>query len=214
MRLTWWIGHSGTSAVIAAQLGLAMMPLWSAMRRGIDLRHHQRHALGSMRKADELSTTTAPAFTAIGRDTVLEMPPPAENSAMSTPLKASSVSSSISQLLAAEGLLSCRPSARRPAASAMPAGKPRLSMQPTNSGPRRRWRRRWLQCLFFISFFLQQANKKAPSFRAGLGSRRCRLLKRARSPGPAGLGLGRLVAWSSCSWRRTYEGRSALRQRL
>ena len=32
MRFFWWIGHSGTSAVIAAQFGLAMMPLWSRMR--------------------------------------------------------------------------------------------------------------------------------------------------------------------------------------
>ena len=39
-----------------------------------------------MRKAEELSTTTAPAFTAMGAN-FLEMPPPAENSAMSTPAK-------------------------------------------------------------------------------------------------------------------------------
>src|SRR5229473_2762101 len=49
---------------------------------------------GSMRKADELSTTTAPAFTAMGVN-FLEMPPPAENSAISTPSNEFSESSSI-----------------------------------------------------------------------------------------------------------------------
>ena len=49
---------------------------------------------GSMRKAEELSTTTAPAFTAIGAN-FLEMPLPAENSAISTPLNERSVSSSM-----------------------------------------------------------------------------------------------------------------------
>ena len=43
MRFCWWIGHSGTSAVIAAQFGLAMMPLWSRMRLRVDLGDHQRH---------------------------------------------------------------------------------------------------------------------------------------------------------------------------
>ena len=45
-----------------------------------------------MRKADELSTTTAPAFTAAGAN-FFDMPLPAENSAISTPSKLFSVSS-------------------------------------------------------------------------------------------------------------------------
>jgi hypothetical protein len=31
MRLCWWIGHSGVMAMIAAQLGLATIPLWLAI---------------------------------------------------------------------------------------------------------------------------------------------------------------------------------------
>src|SRR3954471_20553008 len=45
-----------------------------------------------MRKAEELSTTTAPAFTATGAKR-FDCAPPAENSAMSTPFRLSSVSS-------------------------------------------------------------------------------------------------------------------------
>src|SRR5690606_1746680 len=47
----------------------------------------------SMRKALELSTTTAPALTAAGANSLLREPP-AENSAMSTPSKLFSVNSS------------------------------------------------------------------------------------------------------------------------
>ena len=46
----------------------------------------------SMRNAEELSTTTAPAFTATGAKR-FDCAPPAENSAMSTPFRLSSVSS-------------------------------------------------------------------------------------------------------------------------
>ncbi len=38
-----WIGQSGMPTVMATQLGLAMMPVMPGERRGIDLRHHQRH---------------------------------------------------------------------------------------------------------------------------------------------------------------------------
>ena len=65
MRLLWWIGHSGTSAVMAAQFGLAMMPLWSRMRFAL-ISGITSGTFGSIRKAEELSTTTAPALTAIG----------------------------------------------------------------------------------------------------------------------------------------------------
>ncbi len=93
MRFALWIGHSGTSAVIAAQFGLAMMPLCSLTRRPL-ISGITSGTPSAMRKADELSTTTAPALTAIGAN-FLEMPPPAENSAMSTPANDVSVSSSM-----------------------------------------------------------------------------------------------------------------------
>ena len=93
MRFCRWIGHSGTSAVIAEQFGLAMMPLWSRMRPAL-ISGITSGTFGSIRKAEELSTTTAPALTAAGAN-FREMPPPAENSAMSTPSNDFSVSSSI-----------------------------------------------------------------------------------------------------------------------
>ena len=67
MRFCWWIGHSGTSAVIAAQLGTAMMPWCSLMRRAL-ISGMTSGTSAAMRNADELSTTTAPALTAIGRE--------------------------------------------------------------------------------------------------------------------------------------------------
>ena len=93
MRFCLWIGHSGTSAVIAAQFGTAMMPLWSRMRFAL-ISGITSGTFGSMRKAEELSMTTAPAFTADGEN-FFEMPLPAENNAMSTPSKESAVSSSM-----------------------------------------------------------------------------------------------------------------------
>ena len=132
MRLLWWIGHSGTSAVMAAQFGLAMMPLWSRMRFAL-ISGITSGTFGSMRKAEELSTTTAPALTAIGAN-FLEMLLPAENSAMSTPSKARSVSSSMTTscprndtVLPAERALA--------SALSLPTRKPRLSMVAMNSAP-------------------------------------------------------------------------------
>jgi hypothetical protein len=86
--------------VIAAQFGLAMMPLCSRIRRAL-ISGITSGTLGSIRKAEELSTTTAPALTATGAN-LREMPPPAENSAMSTPSKARSVSFLDHDRLAAE----------------------------------------------------------------------------------------------------------------
>src|SRR5580698_1383495 len=96
MRFCRWIGHSGISAVIAEQLGTAMIPLCSAIRRPL-ISGIASGTLGSMRYAEELSMTTAPAFTAIGEN-LRETPLPAENRAISTPLKESSRSSSISMV--------------------------------------------------------------------------------------------------------------------
>ncbi len=100
MRLALWIGHSGTSAVIAEQFGTAMMPLCSRMRPAL-ISGITSGTFGSMRKAEELSITTAPALTAAGEN-FRDVPPPAENSAMSTPSNDFSVSSSMTIRLAAE----------------------------------------------------------------------------------------------------------------
>ena len=77
-----------------------MMPLCSRMRRAL-ISGITSGTFGSIRNAEELSITTAPAFTAAGEN-FREMPPPAENSAMSTPSNDFSVSSSIDDPLAAE----------------------------------------------------------------------------------------------------------------
>ncbi len=60
-----------------------MMPLCSLMRRAL-ISGMTSGTSAAMRNADELSTTTAPALTAIGAN-LREMPPPAEKRAMSTP---------------------------------------------------------------------------------------------------------------------------------
>ena len=88
---------------------------------------------GSMRKAEELSITTAPALTAIGAN-LREMLPPAENSAMSTPSKERSVSSSITTGLPRKATVL---PAERALASAfsLPTRKLRRSMVAMNSAP-------------------------------------------------------------------------------
>src|SRR5580658_5127992 len=91
MRLTLWIGQRGVMEMIAQQLGLAMMPAWPRIASGL-ISGTTNGTLVSMRKAEELSTTVAPARTAIGAKR-LEVLPPAEKSARSTPAKLASVSS-------------------------------------------------------------------------------------------------------------------------
>src|SRR6185437_2643016 len=132
MRFLRWIGHSGTSAVIAAQLGLAMMPSWSPMRRAL-ISGITSGTAGSIRNAEELSTTTAPAFAAAGAKRFAG-PLPAENSTMSTPSKEFSVSSSMtifwprkSTVLPAERALA--------SGFSLPTGKSRLFRQAMNSVP-------------------------------------------------------------------------------
>ena len=66
------------------QLGLAMMPLGrSAIACGLTSATTSGTA-GSIRQADELSITTAPASATLGAS-VFEAPLPAENSTMSRP---------------------------------------------------------------------------------------------------------------------------------
>ena len=77
--------------MIAQQLGLAMMPRWSRIAAAL-ISGTTSGTSASMRKAEELSTTVAPARTASGAKR-REVLPPAENSARSTPAKLSSLSS-------------------------------------------------------------------------------------------------------------------------
>ena len=132
MRLCRCSGHSGTTATIATQFGLAMMPIWRAIAPGFTS-GTTSGTPGSMRNAEELSTTTAPCRTAIGanrRDTVL----PAENSAISTPGKLSSFSSSTAMPWPRNSSFrpADRPEANRRSRS---SGKLRLSRQPISSPP-------------------------------------------------------------------------------
>src|SRR6185437_3923371 len=87
MRFTRWTGQSGVIAMIVEQLGFATMPRCPAIAWGL-ISGTTSGTAGSMRKAEELSTTTAPARAAIGAKR-LEIEPPAENSAMPTPRKLS-----------------------------------------------------------------------------------------------------------------------------
>src|ERR1700737_1153343 len=123
MRLRLWIGHNAIRTVIAVQFGTAMMPLCSLMRLAL-ISGITSGTFGSMRKADELSMTTAPVFTAMGEN-FREMPPPAENSAISTPSKEGALRSSIG--LPAERALA--------SALSWPTRNPRLSMVAMNSAP-------------------------------------------------------------------------------
>ena len=89
-------GVTATSAMIVEQFGFATMPPFPAFmpRMACGLISGTTSGTPSvMRKADELSTTVAPAADASGANS-LEMEPPAENRAMSTSPNESFVSSS------------------------------------------------------------------------------------------------------------------------
>ena len=89
-------GVTATRAMIVEQFGLATMPPFPAFMPFIAsglISGMTRGTPSVMRKAEELSTTVAPAAEASGAN-FLEIEPPAENSAMSTSPKEFSVSSS------------------------------------------------------------------------------------------------------------------------
>ena len=102
MRLTptaRWIGVTAIKAMIVEQFGLAIIPpfflpsLYSAIASGFT--SGITNGMPSViRNADELSTTKQPLLAAMGPN-FLEMEPPAEKRAISTPSKECSVSSSI-----------------------------------------------------------------------------------------------------------------------
>src|SRR3954447_19182397 len=85
------MGHRGVIEIMAAQLGLAMIPWCSRMAPGL-ISGTTSGTSAFIRNAEELSTTMAPLLTAIGAN-FLEVEPPAENSPMLTPSRAFSVSS-------------------------------------------------------------------------------------------------------------------------
>src|SRR3954447_5611686 len=150
---------------------------------------------GSMRNADELSITTAPAFTAAGanlRDAEL----PAENSAISTPSKERSVSSSTTTVWPRK--LTGLP-AERALASALSLlmRKSRRFVVAMNSAPTAPVTPAMATTGSFFTFspsgFWISDNKKAPTLRTGRSDQTVRFdrLRAHASRGPEGLGFGR-----------------------
>ncbi len=132
MRFLRCSGHSGVIEMIVEQLGLAMMPLCCRTACGL-ISGTTSGTSAAMRNADELSTTTAPARAAIGAKR-FEIAPPAENSAMWTPPKLSSVSSRTSSAFPRKR--SVFPADRAEANRRSSArGKPRRSRHSVNSTP-------------------------------------------------------------------------------
>jgi hypothetical protein len=101
MRLRRRIGQSAMAAITAAQFGLAIMPLCVAIFSAL-ISGATRGTAGSIRKAEELSITTAPACTAVGahcRAVAL----PVENSARSMRSKLISLSAATGRARPAKG---------------------------------------------------------------------------------------------------------------
>src|SRR6266849_3115053 len=183
---------------------------------------------GSMRKADELSTTTAPAFTAMGVN-FLEMPPPAENSAISTPSKEFSSSASIMTFWPRKSIVLLADRALASALS-LPTRKPRLSMVAMNSAPTAPVTPAMATTGSFFTLvsslfeydrhplfrIMLQAIKKAPVlFRRGFGSDDAIVTAtRARLPKPRRALRFWWCVWWSRSWRGTYAEKFDRRQRL
>src|SRR6266568_4463014 len=147
---------------------------------------------GSMRKADELSTTTAPAFTAMGVN-FLEMLPPAENSAISTPSNELSLSSSIMTLWPRKSIVL---PADRALASALslPTRKARLSMVAMNSAPTAPVTPAMATTGLLFTGSLHQAIKKPRTFSGGASVQMMRSSSYARTPPEAPEGFAVLVA--------------------
>ncbi len=78
---------------MVVQLGFATMPLGIELSAPGFTSATTSGTSGSMRQADELSTTMAPAAATAGARALL-VAPPAENSAMSSPLKSAVAASS------------------------------------------------------------------------------------------------------------------------
>ena len=89
------MGLRATTSGAATQLGLAIIPEWFAMSPSLTSGTTSGTS-GSVRNADELSMTTAPASTAAGAKS-LARSDPAENSAIWIPSNEFSVSSCTSK---------------------------------------------------------------------------------------------------------------------
>jgi hypothetical protein len=85
-----WIGFSATISCIVEQFGFAIRPRWPSSASGLTS-DTTSGISGSLRKALELSTTTAPASTNLCAH-AREVVAPAEKSAMSKPWIDSSLS--------------------------------------------------------------------------------------------------------------------------
>src|SRR5436190_4058265 len=142
---------------------------------------------GSMRNADELSTTTAPAFTAIGAK-FLEMPLPAENSAISTPLNEVAPSSSIS-MLSPRKLIVLPAERALASAFSLPTRNPRLSMAAMNSAPTAPVTPAMATTGSFFTFGLHQAKKSSRPLQAGASGSDDAIVRYARTPPEAPEGL-------------------------
>jgi hypothetical protein len=128
----WCSGHSGMTATSATQFGLAITPRCAASAAAFTS-GTTSGVSWSMRKAEELSTTIAPAAAAIGANS-REVPAPAEKKATSTPSKAPLASVSTRTGLPLNS--SSRPAERADARSrSVPTGKPRRSSWPISSAP-------------------------------------------------------------------------------
>ena len=92
----WCNGHTATLINIVVQLGLAIIPLCKAAASGLTS-GTTRGTWGSIRKALELSITTAPASTAFFAHT-FDVDPPADASTKSTFLNESFVTASTCKL--------------------------------------------------------------------------------------------------------------------
>ncbi len=88
--------------MMVEQFGFAIIPWWCAQASGL-ISGITSGTAGSMRNAEELSTTTAPACAARG-PYVFEIPPPALKNAISISAKLSSVSSFTSTSRPANGI--------------------------------------------------------------------------------------------------------------
>ena len=149
MRLSRAASCSGLSATtiwMVEQLGLAMMPAaWHSATSSGFTSGTTSGTSGSMRKALELSMTTAPASAAMGANS-RETAAPGEKSAMSTPAKESGLRRRTVTLVAAPREPLGPRSARRRAGPARPRGSRAPPARSSSRGRRRRSRRRWPPC--------------------------------------------------------------------